>query len=364
MRSRTLLILIALVVAAALLAVMLEREPSPAGDDLRGQRLLPDLAGALNDVTALVVDAGGEEGTTTLRQGEAGWVVAERDGYPADAGLIRRLLIRLGEARIVEPKTRNPELYPRLGLADAGADGGGIRVTLQGLPETPSIIVGNLETRAGTGTYVRREGEAQSYLVDVSLEPAGTPVGWLDRALFDVPAEDVDAIDVRQDDGSVLQIERRDGDLTVLDLPEGRELESPTAPRSMAGVLRSFTFEDVRPAADFADEPPAAVADYRLADGRRITARLWQRDDGRYATFRVAWSAPAEPADAPAETADSGDVGTDGEGADDEAVATAAAALDARLEPWAYQVPSFKYDLMARRLDDLLAAPAVDPDAD
>jgi hypothetical protein len=369
MKSRTLVILIALVIAAALLTVVLEREPAPAGDDLTGQRLFPDLAGALNDVSGLEVTAG-EDGPTNLRRGETGWVVSERDDYPADAGLIRQLLIRLGEARVVEAKTRNPELYSRLGVADFGADGGGVQVTLQGLPAPVSVVDGNLESRAGTGTYVRPAGGEQSYLVDVSLEPARTPVGWLDRELFDIEPDDVDSIHVLQDDGSELAIERRDGELVVLDVPEGRRLESPTAARSMAGVLRAFKLDDVRPVTDFADEPPAAIAEYAIADGRRLTARLWQQDDGRYAAFRVAYAAPpAAGSDAGAEATDAGEDEGGEDGADeagdnatgDDSIAAAAAARDERLEPWAFRIPSHKYDLMARRLDDLLAAPEIEP---
>ena len=386
MKSRTVLILAALVIAAVVFTLVLERDPTPAGNDRTGERLLPTLETALNDVTAVTVDAGGEDGRTTLRRNDTGWVVAERSDYPADAGQIRQLLIRLSDASVVESKTRNPDYYGRLGVGDVGADGGGVQVTLEGVPEPVSVIVGNQETRAGTGTYLRLAGEEQSYLVSAQLDPARTPVGWLDESLIDVEAADVEFIEVRQDDGAVLRIERGDDGLAVLDLPAGRSLASDTAPRSMAGVLRSFTLDDVRPATDFADEPPAAVAEYGLADGRVLTARLWQRDDGRYAALRVAFAPPAanaataapstddpatavEPADeetgAPDDETDTPDTGRE-DAADDEstadpaATAAAAADLDARLAPWVFKIPAHKYDLMARRLDDLLAAPTLE----
>jgi hypothetical protein len=69
-----------------------------------------------------------------------------------------------------------------------------------------------------------------------------------------------------------------------------------------------------------------------------------------------------EPADgetnapAPA-TADAAD---DEAGADPAATAAAAADLDTRLAPWVFKIPAHKYDLMARRLDDLLAAPTLE----
>ena len=360
MKNKTLLVLAVLLLAAFALTLVLERDPGPAGGDLTGQRLLPGLESALNDVAGFTVDAGGDE-QATVRRGETGWVVVERSDFPADAGLIRRLLIRLAEARVLEPKTRNPDLYARLGVGDVGSDGGGVQLTLQGLPEPVSVIVGNRETRAGTGTYLRLAGDEQSYLVDAELDPARTPQGWLDRELFDIEADDVQTIDVRQDDGATLRIERGEDGLAVADVPADRSLSSDTAPRTMAGVLRALELDDVRPSADFADEPPAAVAEYALEDGRRVTAKLWQRDDGRYAAFRVAYAAPAADAEAPdpvteAEAETTGETGAAAP-ADE---AAAAAALDARLTPWVFRIPAHKYDLMARRMDDLLAAPALE----
>jgi hypothetical protein len=111
---------------------------------------------------------------------------------------------------------------------------------------------------------------------------------------------------------------------------------------------------------DFTDEPPAAIAEYAVADGRRLTARLWQQDDGRYAAFRVAYAAPpATGSDADADEGGEDEAGDTATG--DDSIAAAAAARDERLEPWAFRIPSHKYDLMARRLDDLLAAPEIEP---
>ena len=378
MKSRTVIILVVLAIAALAITAMLERERPGQLDSLVGQRLMPDLEGQLNDITALRVVASGADGTATITRGDGGWVVAEKSGYAADAGAIRQLLIRLAEARVLEEKTSNPTFYGRLGVGDVGADGGGVQLSLEGLPATRSVIVGNLETRAGRGTYLRLAGGEQSYLVDAELDPPGTAVEWLDRSLFDVPADEVRAITVRQDDGELLRIESGDAGLEVLDVPEGRALSSPTAPRSMAGVLNALTFEDVTRAVDFREEPPAAVAEYRLDDGRVVTIDLWQRDEGRFAALRVAYDPGATPPSDGGDPADAGENAAAGESADgadpveetrppaepgdaDEAQASASAtALNDRLAPWVFRIPAFKYDLMARKLEDLLAPPEIE----
>jgi hypothetical protein len=377
MKSRTVIILVVLAIAAVAITAMLERERPDQADSLVGQRLMPDLEKQLNDITALKVVASGDDGTATITREESGWVVVEKSGYAADAGAIRQFLIRLAEARVLEEKTSNPELYGRLGVGDVGADGGGVQLSLEGLASPRSVIVGDLETRAGRGTYLRLAGGEQSYLVDAELDPPETAVDWLDRNLFDIPADEVLAITVRQDDGELLRIVRGDVGLEVLDVPEGRSLSSPTAPRSMGGVLKALTFEDVTRAEDFRDEPPAAVAEYRLEDGRVLTIDLWQRDTGRFAALRVAGgtaaaaSADGDTAAAGEETesAETGDSADSGEQtapaaeADDttgEQASATAAALNERFAPWVFRIPAFKYDLMARKLEDLLAPPEIE----
>ena len=46
------------------------------------------------------------------------WTVAERANYPADVSKLRKLLLALSDAKIVEEKTSNPASYAIIGVED------------------------------------------------------------------------------------------------------------------------------------------------------------------------------------------------------------------------------------------------------
>ena len=78
--------------------------------------LVPDLASRINDVALVSVTADGQ--TTTIRQGDKGWTVDQAGGYPADASKIQALALALANTHLVEAKTAQEKLLPRLDLGD------------------------------------------------------------------------------------------------------------------------------------------------------------------------------------------------------------------------------------------------------
>lgn len=128
MNRKTLFVLA--VLALALVAgwyftsqVGLPRVPAQA------ERWLPGVQVA--QVKAIEVQRG-DQPLVRLERREQGWVVPAKADYPADQGVVNKLLKALAEARKVEPRTANPELYGRLGLADKGeAEQRGVRLTLE-----------------------------------------------------------------------------------------------------------------------------------------------------------------------------------------------------------------------------------------
>src|SRR5258708_21640240 len=56
--------------------------------------------------------------SVTMHEKDGRWTVAERGDYPADVSKLRKLLLALSDAKIVEEKTSNPANYPVIGLED------------------------------------------------------------------------------------------------------------------------------------------------------------------------------------------------------------------------------------------------------
>src|SRR5215510_13763593 len=116
-RVLALLIAAVVVIAGALWLSYTQRQPHR--DVAVGQAVLPGLSGALNDVTEVRIAKG--DGThVTLRKRPADWEVAER-AYVADSGRVRKLLLDLGELKVVEAKTSDPASYARLGVEDVAS---------------------------------------------------------------------------------------------------------------------------------------------------------------------------------------------------------------------------------------------------
>lgn len=362
MRAKTLVILALIAAAAILGAALLERGSAPEPSLSDGGMLYPGLADNLNAVERLELDGPEEDQLVTLERTESGWIVVEKAGYPADAGKIRQLLLRLSEASIAETKTANPDLYSRLGVSDPGASEGSGTLLAIGPPADIRLIVGNRDSRAG-GTYVRREGEGQSYLVDADIGPERDPVDWVERKIFDIDSALIREVRVTHADGEILRLMRVGDQMVAVGVPEGRELSSPGAPRPMTRLLSPLLVDDVAPMEGFDDEP-AATIDFHLDDGRRITARAWHREDARWIAFHVGLDPAPEQPTVPAPAQEPPATGSQPE-APDEAPAGDAAPLeradpqdvardDAALAGWVFQIPAYKYDQVVRRMEDLL----------
>src|SRR5258708_31841979 len=82
--------------------------------DVHGLPLLPSLASELNSVTSLSVLKGGATPVVTVhRQGEQ-WTLPQRADYPAAVPKLRKLLLSLGDLKLLQEKTSYPANYSLL----------------------------------------------------------------------------------------------------------------------------------------------------------------------------------------------------------------------------------------------------------
>jgi hypothetical protein len=352
MSKRTLAILAAAFVALLVLVMLGQREETgPAG---AGAALVPDLEAALGDIERVTVTRAGGEVVATLEKRPDSWVVADKHGYVADAAKLRQALTALAEARVLEQKTSNPELYGRLGVEDVTAPtatGIGVAMTAPGR-ELPTVILGNAE--GARYRYARRAGEAQSYLVDRNPDVARAAAQWLDSVIIDVRSERVREVSITHADGEVVRLSKASAELAnfeVADVPEGRELSYPGVANVVGNALRELNLEDVEPAAEGAAEEPTIV-EFRTFDGLVVRVAGTERDDESWITLEASADAAAAPAAdaAPAEGA-----------APAEDPVAEAARINAKVGGWRYKIASFQYDQMTRRMTDLLKPPPASP---
>ncbi|WP_428100656.1 DUF4340 domain-containing protein [Candidatus Rariloculus sp.] len=357
MNRRALMTIATLAVVLVVLAMFGQgRSTSPS---LSGAVLLPGLGAVLNDIDEITLVRAGNETIASLRRSEQGWTVPEKGGYPADVAKIREALLALSEARVMEEKTSNPEFYDRLGVEPVeSASAAGTAVTIRHGDETFStVILGDVE---GTGyRYARRADEALGLLIDRDPELPRSAPQWLVTGILDLRADRIREVTIDHADGERVRIFKDDAGQTnysVEAVPDGRELQYPGVANVIGNVLRELALEDVERAPDDESVPSVTTA-FRTFDGLVVTARGSERDGQNWIEFEAAFDAEpgAEPAAEPVQDEpgqdDPGEAADEDQGLDARAEAEA---IDSTVAGWRYQIPSYKYEQMTRRMEDLL----------
>lgn len=377
-------VMAALAIAVAT-AIQVGRKPASEGAQV-AQPLLPELREHINDVSAVTLTGGGDKPIATLEKGAAGWSVKEKGGYRADAGKLREFLLKLADASLLEPKTQSDKRYAELGVEDVkAADAKGVLVGLAGLAKPTQVILGHYNARSA-GTFVRRAGEAQSWLTGASLTVDRDAANWLRKDLVSLPAARIASVTLTPGEGKPVRIEKQaaDGaDFHLLDVPKGREPGDAFTINAIAGVLDGLQLDDVMPAAEAPAPAAARKARFETVDGVVVELTGWDRDGKHFATLTAVLDDAAaahaidaaqakvkveyDKAVADASANEEGDKAGEApvkplavtDPAKDRANRLAAlggevAGMNARFGGWAFVLPAYKYANIDKSMADLL----------
>jgi hypothetical protein len=348
---------------------------------------VPGLKDHINDVTGITFTGAGDKTLATLRKDKDGWVILEKSNYPADMTKLREFLLKLAQATVIEEKTSNPKRYAELGVDDVkDAAATGVRVDIAGLAQPTRLIIGNFNGAGGGGTFVRLNGDAQSWLVNGNLTVAKNITDWEKRDLADIPASRISAVTLTSADGKTWKAYKEqagDANLKVADVPKGREVSSDYAANSVSTVLSNLRADDAAPAKEAAPPEKAAKVHYAMFDGLSVDATTWQKDNKDYAQFAVALDTAAanadidreqakakadydasiakKPTDAKPDAAQTeppkplavSDPAKDRQQKLD-ALNAEVAALKKTFDGWTFILPTYKYTDMTKTLDDVL----------
>jgi Domain of unknown function (DUF4340) len=322
------------------------------------------------DAVAKVVLTTPEGSFTLVRETGDRWSALERFGYRVEEDQVRALVVALADMRLIEAKTRLPERYGRLEVEDVDAEDAKsrlLRVESADGKVLAEAIFGKQQHRLtgnqAAGTYLRRPGEAQSWLASGGVAIDGKVAGWLDDEIADLAAERIARIEVRPESGPGYVVQR-DGEgkpLQLADLAEGETAKDGADLDRLAAAFAGLRFEDVKPRRELAWPKAHHTAAATTLDGVELTAQLAKIDGEPWAIFdarqveAVAARAPASPApgNGEAEGTEAVDIGEEGESAAEEAPLTADE-LNERAQPWAYKVSTFVFDRLTAPRSDWL----------
>jgi uncharacterized protein DUF4340 len=193
-RQRFVWLLVAAVAVLSVALYMSARRNASSTTEVGGA-LLPKLADQANGITELTVRRGSTTPNVTLHGQGGTWTVAQRGDYPADVSKVRKLVVALTDAKIVEQKTSDPAKFTVIGVEDpAAASATGAEIGWTAKDGKHSVIVGKA---AGDGNFVRRGGENVSYIVEPSISVESEPKYWLEPQLLDIPTSSIQSIEVK-----------------------------------------------------------------------------------------------------------------------------------------------------------------------
>lgn len=319
-----------LVLAAIFAVVSGDRGVSRAAP---GERAFPALAAKLGDVASVAITRNGST-LTMIRDGDS-WLVSEKGKYPANAEKIRQLVLALADLTLVEPKTENSDLYPRLEVEDAGKGksalvvvkgkaGGAVAEAIVGKRRYDRLGAGN------DGVYMRRPGDRQAWLARGSLDPSGEPSSWLDRRILDISEKQIAKVALIQPDGARLVISRSAPaeKFTVEDAPADAKFKSEATTSGPATALETLDLDNVEPRGDLpVPEKEATNASFTTFDGLAVDLKMFEHDKANWVAISAAGSGAAE---------------------------TEAKKIDAKVSRWTYAIPGYKANLLKTKLADLL----------
>ncbi|MBS0471188.1 MAG: DUF4340 domain-containing protein [Proteobacteria bacterium] len=344
-RRRTLAILAGVALVAILLALgALWREAQYSAPPMEPTEFFPGLVKELRGAAHIHVESKAGAFDVVFVP-EKGWVVRQRDNYPASFDQIQRTLVGLAALQAIEPKTARPEWLHYVGL-DAPPKGDGVAITVSDDKGRvlAALIAGKSEdigdASGATGLFVRRPNEDQSYLARSVFEPRANISDWLDKKVMDVDQSRIQSVTVQPANGpsyTVSRLLKSDANFTVSPMPAGKTLTDPTVPGGVASAITGFGFDDLKKASDF-DFSGATRVTTKTFDGLSVTVNVIKQGADYWATVSAAADDPSK-ADAAKEAAE----------------------INAHANGWAYKLPAFKGQLYMTTLDSLFTPPTAAP---
>lgn len=362
-------------VAAGVVSTTNRGGTSEAAENETGP-LFPGLRDRINDVAR--IEVANKDGAFTVAREDGRWGIPDKGGFPVDFTKVKEVVLAVSKLEKVEKKTRNPELYSRLGVEDvSAADAQSTQVVLkdESGAELAAVLVGNTHQRpAGGGDpniYARKVGDEQSWQCAGRVWVDTTETNWLQKEIVAIGQERIRGATTTHPDGETLHVAKEapeDAHWAVADLPEDRELTWDGAADAIARAAQRLMLQDVQPADEVElDESSAVVTEFTTFDGLVLTMQVYDQGEDSLVRLSAALDAslradqapgPPVPDDAEGEDgAEDEEAGPEPEsaiGKSLEEVEQEVLELNERFADWVYTVPSYTAANLRKRVDDLL----------
>ena len=355
MSSKKLTILGIVAVLMVLWAVMQARISNRTGIEPVGPTYLIqgfDPSGVEN----IIVGTG--EDAFTLKRQRSGFVVVEKDNYPAKTSEINSLISKCLEIQTSEFVTDNPANHEDLEVTEENARS--LIKFMKADPNSPlltGVVIGKTK-ELGQGSYVRmlsNEAATNNKVYITSNAPwfGGGAMNYIDQELISAKSEDIESVTVSSKDGQyTLGAKEGSQDVVLDNIPAGKKLKSSDS-RSVLTALTSLRFDDVKKLSSDITFDRQYMC--RLKDSTVYALRIVQEDDKTYVSCVAEFTdkTPVEKASID----QGGEVESEEELKKKEAKLLArdnAVKFTTKHNEWVYEIADWKAKNLTKELDDLL----------
>jgi parvulin-like peptidyl-prolyl isomerase len=276
MNNRQLIVLGAVAALLVIITTVLYVQPESGGGQFQsGTLLIQGLAP--EQIHSIAIEEGGDQ--LTIQRSGDGFVLPDKNDYPASVEKINELLIDVLDIRCADRITSSAQKHEQLGVTEESPDA----TVVSFLDADGKRLIGVVKGKSpedGTGAYVRLLEDDTVYTTEEGLYIDAEGMDYVEKTVLEVEKDKIQTVKVELPDSSYVINRGEDDDPQLQEVPEGKEPKASTI-ESVFGALSSVRIKDLQPAAESDVEWDAS---YRaeIEGGLAYTVRSAEKDDTYY----------------------------------------------------------------------------------
>jgi hypothetical protein len=295
------------------------------------------------DIDSIVIGKGDD--AVTLKRQDDGFVVVNKQNYPAKTSQINNLISKCLEIEGTQFVTDKPENHQDLEVTEEKA-----RTVVKFFRPDSTLLTGIIigkSTDIGQGSYVRLASDDKVY-VSQNVPPFSSgAMSFVDQQLTSIKREDIASVMVGSSDGNfVLKAKEIGSGIEMENVPAGKKFKN-TEGQNVFNALTNLSFADVmKDSNDMTFERQYVC---RLKDSTEYTVNITTEDDKTFVTCSARFTDQRPATIRKDESEEELKIKEAKLLADDKAKE-----FTAKHKGWIYEVPDYKSKNLKVKLSDLL----------